>query len=83
MLSVLLRCHMKSRELLCHCPHKHMNVVKENLLALHGSCNPRLFPTRVVVESNLQDCKERKVLEQEHEKNGDVVKVLELEQVQK
>lgn len=35
------------------------------------------------MESHLLDCKEREVLEQEHEKNGDVVKVLELEQVQK
>lgn len=62
---------------------KHMYMIKENWSALHGSCSPRLFTAQVLVESDLQDYKEREVLEQEHEKNGDVIKVLKLGQVQK
>lgn len=62
---------------------KHMDMLKENGSALDGSCNPRLFTARVLVESNLQDYKEREVLEQEYEKNGDAVKVLKLEHVRK
>lgn len=62
---------------------KHVYVIKENRSALHGSCSPRLFTTQILVESNLQGYKEREALEQEREKNGDVVKVLKLGQVQK
>lgn len=60
-----------------------MDMLKENQSDWDGSCNPHLFSARVLVESNLQDYKEREVLEQECEKNGDAVKVLKLEQVPK